>query len=86
MTVRNILSAVLAAAFWPAAQALAEEADTLRTQQLDEVIIIAAPKETKALRDLPAASNRLTRQDMQAKQVTGIKSLSSVTPNLFIPD
>ena len=65
---------------------MAEDADTLRTVHMDEVVVVAAPKETRALRELPIASSRLTQQLMRSKQVTGIKSLTSLVPNLFIPD
>ena len=64
----------------------AVEPDTLRTVQMDELVIVAAPKETRALRELPIASSRLTQQLMRSKLVTGIKSLTSLVPNLFIPD
>ena len=64
----------------------AEETDSLRTVQMDEVVIVATPKETRALRELPIASTRLTQSQMRSKQVTGIKSLTSLVPNLFIPD
>lgn len=68
------------------AEGILTETDTLRTVQMDELVVVAAPKETRALRELPIASSRLTQQLMQAKQVTGIKSLTSLIPNLFIPD
>lgn len=64
----------------------AEETDSLRTVQMDEVVIVATPKETRALHELPIASTRLTQSQMRSKQVTGIKSLTSLVPNLFIPD
>ena len=60
--------------------------DSLRTVQMDEVLVVAAPKENRALRELPMASSRLSQQAMRGKQVTGIKSLTSLIPNLFIPD
>lgn len=65
---------------------LAEEVDSLRTVQMDDFVIVATPKETRALRELPVASSRLSQQLMRSKQVTGIKSLTSLIPNLFIPD
>ena len=65
---------------------MAEDIDTLRTVQMDEVVVVATPKENRALRELPIASSRLTQSAMRAKQVTGIKSLTSLVPNLFIPD
>ncbi len=76
------LGAVLAASF----SLRAEEADTLRTVQMDELVIVATPKETRALRELPVTYSHLSQQTMRAKQVTGIKSLTGLVPNLFIPD
>lgn len=64
----------------------ADERDTLRTVQMDELVIVATPKETRVLRELPVASSHLSQQMMRAKQVVGIKSLTAVVPNLFIPD
>ena len=60
--------------------------DTLRTVDMDDIVIIAHPKENRSLRELPTAVSRLTQQDMRGKQITGIKSLTGVAPNLFIPD
>ena len=60
--------------------------DTLRTIDMDDIIIIAQPKENRGLRELPTAASRLTQLDMRSKQITGIKSLTAVVPNLFIPD
>ena len=79
---------LLAAYWWVAVPLWAEEVttDTIRSIQMDEVVIVATPKETRALRELPMASTRLSQQMMRAQQVTGIKRLTSVIPNLFIPD
>lgn len=84
MYIKRLLSAILLPLV--AGSLAAEEADTLRTVQMDELVVVAAPKETKALRELPVSVSLLTQQDMRAKQVTGIKSLTAVVPNLFIPD
>lgn len=66
--------------------ALADEADTLKVVDVEEVTIIAAPKENRKLREQPAAVTLLSQQDMQNSQVNSIKSLTSVIPNMFIPD
>lgn len=78
----------LCAILCPFLPSVAEEVstDSLRTVQMDEVLVVAAPKENRALRELPIASSRLSQQMMRGKQVTGIKSLTSLIPNLFIPD
>ncbi|WP_300704750.1 TonB-dependent receptor [Bacteroides sp.] len=65
---------------------LAEEADTLKVVDVEEVLVIAAPKENKKLREQPAAVTLLSQQDMQATQVNSIKNLTSLVPNMFIPD
>ena len=82
----KIKSLFLAAALPVCFPVWAEEADSLRTVQMDELVIVATPKETRALRELPIAYSHLSQQMMRAKQVTGIKSLTSIVPNLFIPD
>ncbi len=66
--------------------ALADEADTLKVVDVEEVTVIAAPKENRKLREQPAAVTLLSQQDMQNSQVNSIKNLTSVIPNMFIPD
>ena len=64
----------------------AEGADTLRVVDIEEVVVIASPKENLKLREQPASSTILSQQEMQAAQVQSIKQLTGVVPNLFIPD
>ena len=45
---------------------LAEEADTLKVVDVEEITVIAAPKENRKLREQPAAVTLLSQQDMQA--------------------
>ena len=47
---------------------LAEEADTLKVVDVEEITVIAAPKENRKLREQPAAVTLLSQQDMQKKQ------------------
>lgn len=65
---------------------LAEDLDTLKVVDVEEVLVIAAPKENRKLREQPTAVTLLSKQDMQAAQVHSIKSLTGLVPNLFIPD
>ncbi len=65
---------------------LAEEADTLKVVDVEEITVIAAPKENRKLREQPAGVTLLSQQDMQNAQVNSIKNLTSVVPNMFIPD
>ena len=53
---------------------------------VEEITVIAAPKENRKLREQPAAVTLLSQQDMQNAQVNSIKNLTSVVPNMFIPD
>lgn len=64
----------------------AEEADTLKVVDVEEVLVIAAPKENRKLREQPTAVTLLSQQDMQAAQVSSIKNLTGLVPNMFIPD
>ena len=65
---------------------LAEELDTLKVVDVEEILVIAAPKENRKLREQPTAVTLLSQQDMQAAQVNSIKNLTGLVPNMFIPD
>ena len=77
---------VLAAVLLAGGTTAAEEKDTLKVVDVEEVTVIAAPKENRKLRELPAAVTLLSQQEMRNAQVGTIKGLTSVVPNLFIPD
>ena len=61
-------------------------ADTIKVVDVEEIVIIATPKENRKLREQPASVTLLSQQQMQEAQVNGIKTLTAVVPNLFIPD
>ncbi len=65
---------------------LAEDLDTLKVVDVEEILVIAAPKENRKLREQPTAVTLLSQKDMQASQVNSIKSLTGLVPNMFIPD
>lgn len=60
--------------------------DTIRVVDVEEVVVIATPKENRKLRELPNAVTLLSQQDLQANQVNSIKNLTALVPNIFIPD
>ena len=60
--------------------------DSLKVVDIEEVVVIATPKENRKLRELPASSTLLSQKDMQANQVNSVKNLTCIVPNLFIPD
>lgn len=60
--------------------------DSLKVVDIEEVVVIATPKENRKLRELPVATTVLSQTDMQANQVHSVKNLTGIVPNLFIPD
>lgn len=60
--------------------------DTLRVIDVEEVVVIASPKENRKLRELPNAVTLLSQKDLQANQVNSLKNLTALVPNIFIPD
>ena len=53
---------------------LAEEADTLKVVDVEEITVIATPKENRKLREQPTAVTLLSQQDMQNWWLSGSKA------------
>lgn len=87
MKTPNVLAATLAL-FLSAGTARGEEwpKDSLKVVDMEEVVVIATPKENRKLRELPLAATVLSQDNMRANQVNSVKNLTSIVPNLFIPD
>ena len=60
--------------------------DTTKVIDIEELVVIASPKETSKLRQLPASVSLISQKDMQANRITSLKSVSSLVPNFFMPD
>ena len=60
--------------------------DSLKVVDMEEVVVIATPKENRKLRELPIAATVLSQENMCANQVHSVKNLTGIVPNLFIPD
>ena len=60
--------------------------DTTKVIDIEEVVVIASPKETSKLRQLPSSVSLISQKDMQANHITSLKSASSIVPNFFMPD
>ena len=60
--------------------------DTTKVIDIEEVVVIASPKETGKQRELPTAVSLLSQKDMQANQITSLKNVSALVPNFFMPD
>lgn len=62
------------------------ENDTIKTYNLDEVIVTSSTKETNDLRKLPGSVSILSPQAISTRQIDAIKDISAFVPNLFMPD
>jgi outer membrane receptor protein involved in Fe transport len=63
-----------------------EPNDTVRTYNIDDIVITSSTKETNDLRRLPGSVSILSPQAVHARQIDAIKDISAVVPNLYIPD
>ncbi|KAA6341779.1 Pesticin receptor [termite gut metagenome] len=53
---------------------------------VEDILIIASPKENRPLREQSVSATLLTHQDMIDNQVISMKDLTALVPNIFIPD
>lgn len=60
--------------------------DTIKTYNIDEVVITSSMKETNNLRTLPGSVSILSPQAINSRQISELKDISALVPNLFIPD
>ena len=75
---------LLATTCFLSATALAEDINTLpkdttKVIDIEEVVVIASPKETGKLRELPNAVSLISQKDMQINQITTLKNVHSHT-------
>ncbi len=61
-------------------------ADSVRMIDLEDVVVIASPKEHVKLRQQPTAVSIITPEDMSEYRIQSMKDLSMLVPSLFIPD
>lgn len=60
--------------------------DTTKVVDIEEVVIIASPKETGKLRQQPTSVSLISQKDMQENHITSLKNISSIVPNFYMPD
>ena len=77
---------ILASSYAMAEKTYTLPEDTTKVIYIEEVVIIASPKETSKLRQLPASVSLISQKDMQANRITSLKSASNIVPNFFMPD
>ena len=59
--------------------------DSLKVVDIEEVVVIATPKENRKLRDLPVAATVLSQENMRANQVNYVKKPDGYCPQLIYP-
>ena len=59
--------------------------DTSRVIDLDEVVVVAQPKEGVRLRQQPMSSSAFGMQDMQTLQVKSLGQLADYVPSFVMP-
>ncbi len=62
-----------------------EETDSLRTTDIEEVVVVSTPKESLRLRQQSLSSTSFSQSEMRETGINGITDLTAETPNLFIP-
>ncbi len=67
------------------ALSMPESTDSLRTTDIEEVVVVSTPKEDMRLRRQPLSATSFSQDDMMQRGMTSIKNLSAQVPNLFIP-
>ncbi|WP_102408046.1 TonB-dependent receptor [Parabacteroides bouchesdurhonensis] len=60
--------------------------DTIKTYNIDEIIVTSSTKETNDLRTLPGSVSILSPQAISAWQIDALKDISAFVPNLYMPD
>ncbi|MFT3740046.1 MAG: TonB-dependent receptor [Breznakibacter sp.] len=70
------------------AQHIPTESDTVRIKEinLDEVTVLSIKETTEKLRDLPAAATSLGSSVVESREMTSVKDVTALVPNLFMPD
>lgn len=75
---------------WTTAQAEEKQVgqvnDTIRTMNIDEIVVTSSTKETNDFRTLPGSVSVFTPQQIAGRQIDALKDLSAFVPNLYIPD
>jgi len=84
---RTSVSALL---YWLAgfsvAASAAVPADTSRLSDIEEVLVVASPKEHVKLRRQPVSVSLFGPSDLERIGVGSVKDLSAFSPNLYMPD
>ncbi len=64
----------------------AERQDSTRVIDIEEVLVVASPKEHTKLRQQALSVSLLSKQAMDNHQVNSLKDITSLVPNFYMPD
>lgn len=68
-------------------RAVAETAaDTLRSIEIEEAVVVASPKETSLFKNQPISVSLLGSSTLRTIAATNVKGVSAYAPNFFMPD
>ncbi|MCD8193395.1 MAG: TonB-dependent receptor [Tannerellaceae bacterium] len=60
--------------------------DTIKTYNVDEIVITSSTKETNNLATFPGSYTVISPQAVAGRQIESLKNLSAFVPNLYMPD
>ncbi|MCD8264459.1 MAG: TonB-dependent receptor [Tannerellaceae bacterium] len=60
--------------------------DTIKTYNVDEIVITSSTKETNNLTAFPGSYTVISPQAVAGRQIESLKNLSAFVPNLYMPD
>lgn len=60
--------------------------DTTKVVDIEEIVVIATPKETNRLRQTAVSATLFSKDELRSEIISSVKSLSALVPNLFVPD
>ena len=63
-----------------------EPRDTTKVVDVEEIVIVASPKENTKFRQQALSSSVFSREQLHTNQVTSIKNVTSLVPNFYMPD
>ncbi len=63
-----------------------EVEDSVRTRDIDEIVVVSSSKENTKLRRRPTAVSLLGAQDLADRQIKSVKGASALVPNFYMPD
>lgn len=82
----HTLLTVSATAVFPVFSFAVGKSDSTDVKDIEEVVIVSAPKETGKLKERPGAVSIISKDDMTRHGITSLKGISGIVPNTFIPD